>query len=149
MSFGSEAMRLLKQYEVDTIFGIPGVHTIEYYRGISETGIRGVVPRHEQGAGFMADGYSRISNKPGVCVLVSGPGVLNAATPIAQAWHDSIPLLVLAASTESSLSGKNRGPLHDVPNQSLFFEQLTDKSVTVTDPDEFAEVIGKIGRAHV
>ena len=137
-------MRLLKQYEVDTIFGIPGVHTIEYYRGISETGIRGVVPRHEQGAGFMADGYSRISNKPGVCVLVSGPGVLNAATPIAQAWHDSIPLLVLAASTESSLSGKNRGPLHDVPNQSLFFEQLTDKSVTVTDPDEFAEVIGKV-----
>ena len=144
MSFGSEAIRLLQEYEVDTVFGIPGVHTIEYYRGITETGIRGVVPRHEQGAGFMADGYARISNKPGVCVLVSGPGVLNAATPIAQAWHDSIPLLVLAASTESELRGKNRGPLHDVPDQSLFFEQLTDKSVTISDPDEFAEVIGKV-----
>ena len=141
MSFGSEAMKLLKQYDVDTIFGIPGVHTIEYYRGITESGIKGVVPRHEQGAGFMADGYARISGKPGVCVLVSGPGVLNAATPIAQAWHDSIPMLVLAASTESELSGKNRGPLHDVPDQAGFFTQLTDASVTVTDPDQFSEVV--------
>ena len=141
MSFGSEAMKLLKQYDVDTIFGIPGVHTIEYYRGITESRINSVVPRHEQGAGFMADGYARISGKPGVCVLVSGPGVLNAATPIAQAWHDSIPMLVLAASTESELSGKNRGPLHDVPDQAGFFTQLTDASVTVTDPDQFAEVV--------
>jgi thiamine pyrophosphate-dependent acetolactate synthase large subunit-like protein len=143
VSFGSQAMKLLKQYNVDTIFGIPGVHTIEYYRGITETGIKGIVPRHEQGAGFMADGYARISGKPGVCVLVSGPGVLNAATPIAQAWHDSIPMLVLAASTESELSGKNRGPLHDVPDQAGFFTQLTDASVTVTDPDQFAEVVAQ------
>lgn len=143
VSFGSQAMKLLEQYDVDTIFGIPGVHTIEYYRGITETGIKGVVPRHEQGAGFMADGYARISGKPGVCVLVSGPGVLNAATPMAQAWHDSIPMLVLAASTESELSGKNRGPLHDVPDQAGFFTQLTDASVTVTDPDQFAEVVAQ------
>lgn len=143
MSFGSQAMKLLRSYEVDTIFGIPGVHTIEYYRGITESGIKGVVPRHEQGAGFMADGYARISGKPGVCVLVSGPGVLNAATPIAQAWHDSIPLLVIAASTETELRGKNRGPLHDVPDQAAFFTQMTDASVTVTDPEEFAEVVAK------
>jgi len=143
VSFGSQAIKLLKQYDVDTIFGIPGVHTIEYYRGITETGLRSVVPRHEQGAGFMADGYARISGKPGVCVLVSGPGVLNAATPIAQAWHDSIPMLVLAASTESELSGKNRGPLHDVPDQAGFFTQLTDASVTVTDPDQFAEFVAR------
>jgi len=143
MSFGSEAIKLLAQYDVDTIFGIPGVHTIEYYRGITETGMRAVVPRHEQGAGFMADGYSRIANKPGVCVLVSGPGVLNGATPIAQAWHDSVPMLVVAASTESSLRGRNRGPLHDVPDQAAFLDQLTYTSKTVNSPEEFAEVIGK------
>jgi acetolactate synthase-1/2/3 large subunit len=143
VSFGSQAINLLKKYDVDTIFGIPGVHTIEYYRGITDSGIKGIVPRHEQGAGFMADGYARISGKPGVCVLVSGPGVLNAATPIAQAWHDSIPMLVVAASTESELSGKNRGPLHDVPDQAGFFTQLTDASVTVTDPEQFAEVVAK------
>ncbi len=144
MSFGSEAVRLLQQYDVDTIFGIPGVHTIEYYRGVHETGIRSVVARHEQGAGFMADGYSRISKKPGVCILVSGPGVLNAATPIAQAWHDSIPMLVLASSTESSLRGRNRGPLHDVPDQALMLEQLTNQSITVSDPDEFPSVLAKV-----
>lgn len=144
MSFGSEAIRLLQQYEVDTIFGIPGVHTIEYYRGIHETGIRSVVARHEQGAGFMADAYSRIAKKPGVCILVSGPGVLNAATPIAQAWHDSIPILILAASTESSLRGRNRGPLHDVPDQALMLEQLTNKSITITDPNEFPAVIAEV-----
>lgn len=143
MSFGSEAINLLAQYDVDTIFGIPGVHTIEYYRGITETGMRAVVPRHEQGAGFMADGYTRISGKPGVCVLVSGPGVLNAATPIAQAWHDSIPMLIIAASTESQLRGKNRGPLHDVPDQAGILTQLTTESITVTTPEEFAEVLGR------
>jgi thiamine pyrophosphate-dependent acetolactate synthase large subunit-like protein len=143
MSFGSEAVHLLQQYGVDTVFGIPGVHTIEYYRGVVETGVNSIVPRHEQGAGFMADGYARISGRPGVCILVSGPGVLNAATPIAQAWHDSVPMLVLAASTDSSLRGKNRGPLHDVPDQAAFFEQLCDRSVTVTDPDQFAEVIAE------
>ncbi len=143
MSFGSEAIKLLAQYDVDTIFGIPGVHTIEYYRGITETGMKTVVPRHEQGAGFMADGYTRISGKPGVCVLVSGPGVLNAATPIAQAWHDSIPMLIIAASTDSELRGRNRGPLHDVPDQAAFFGQLTYTSKTVTSPEEFAEVIAR------
>jgi len=91
MSFGSEAIKLLTSYDVDTIFGIPGVHTIEYFRGVLESNVTAIIPRHEQGAGFMADGYARVSNKPGVCVLVSGPGVLNAATPIActsveQAW---------------------------------------------------------------
>jgi hypothetical protein len=65
---------------VDTVFGIPGVHTIELYRGLAGSGIRHVTPRHEQGAGFMADGYARASGKPGVCLVISGPGVTNILT---------------------------------------------------------------------
>jgi thiamine pyrophosphate-dependent acetolactate synthase large subunit-like protein len=141
MTFGSEAVRLLTKYSVDTVFGIPGVHTIEFYRGVAECSMRSIVPRHEQGAGFIADGYGRISGKPGVCILVSGPGVLNAATPIAQAWHDSMPLFILAASTSTKLRGRNRGPLHDIPDQSAMLEQLCDVSVTVTDPEQYAEVV--------
>jgi thiamine pyrophosphate-dependent acetolactate synthase large subunit-like protein len=144
MTFGSEAVRLLTQYSVDTVFGIPGVHTIEFYRGVVESSVRSIVPRHEQGAGFIADGYGRISGKPGVCILVSGPGVLNAATPIAQAWHDSMPLFILAASTSTKLRGRNRGPLHDIPDQSAMLEQLCDVSVTVTDPEQYAEVVDGI-----
>jgi thiamine pyrophosphate-dependent acetolactate synthase large subunit-like protein len=87
---------------VDVVFGIPGVHNIELYRGLHTSGVRAISPRHEQGAGFMADGWSIITGRPGVCVLVSGPGLTNALTPIAQAYHDSRPMLVLVVGSELS-----------------------------------------------
>ena len=71
---GQALVQLLEQYGVDTIFGIPGVHTIELYRGLTQTPINHVLVRHEQGAAFMADGYARASGKPGVCFLITGPG---------------------------------------------------------------------------
>ena len=59
---------------IDTVFGIPGVHTIELYRGLANAGdrIRHVTPRHEQGAGFMADGYARVSGKPAAAFVITG-----------------------------------------------------------------------------
>jgi acetolactate synthase-1/2/3 large subunit len=66
---GEAAIRLLEQYDVDTVFGIPGVHTLEYYRGLADSPIRHVTPRHEQGAGFMACGYARVTGRPGVCMV--------------------------------------------------------------------------------
>ena len=77
---GQALVRLLANYGVDTVFGIPGVHTLELYRGLPGSGIRHVLTRHEQGASFMADGYARVSGKPGVCFIITGPGVTNAAT---------------------------------------------------------------------
>ena len=73
-------MHLLVAYGVDTVFGIPGEHTLELYRGIAASGVKAVAPRNEQGASFMADGYARVTGKPGVCTLITGPGVTNAAT---------------------------------------------------------------------
>ena len=58
---------------VEVVFGIPGVHTVELYRGLEGSPIRHVTPRHEQGAGFMADGYARVSGKPGVSFVITGP----------------------------------------------------------------------------
>src|ERR671930_2309768 len=115
---GEVLVKLLEAYGVELIFGIPGVHTVELYRGLPATRIRAITPRHEQGAGFMADGYARVSGRPGVCVLITGPGVLNALTPVAQAYHDSIPLLVVASTTVRRHIGRDRGPLHDVPDQA-------------------------------
>ena len=63
---GQALVKLLANYGVDTVFGIPGVHTLELYRGLPGSPIRHVLARHEQGAGFMADGYARISGRPGV-----------------------------------------------------------------------------------
>ena len=70
---GQALVKLLANYGVDTVFGIPGVHTLELYRGLPGSPIRHVLARHEQGAGFMADGYARVSGKPGVCFIISGP----------------------------------------------------------------------------
>ena len=81
-------MHLLEGYGVTTVFGIPGEHTLELYRGIEGSNVRHVTPRNEQGAGFMADGYGRASGRPGVCTIITGPGVTNAATPIGQAYAE-------------------------------------------------------------
>ena len=110
-------MHLLKGYGVDTVFGIPGVHTIELYRGLPGSGLTHITPRHEQGAAFMADGYARASGKPGVCFLITGPGVTNAATAMAQAFSDSIPMLVISAVNRREDLGTGRGRLHELPRQ--------------------------------
>ncbi|MET3806872.1 acetolactate synthase-1/2/3 large subunit [Nakamurella sp. UYEF19] len=144
MKFGEAIIDLIaNSYDVDTVFGIPGVHTIEFYRGVHSRRLHSVVPRHEQGGAFMADGYTRVTGKPGVCLFVTGPGVLNAMTPIAQAWHDSIPMLVLAATTASGDLGRGRGPLHDVGDQTAMTVPITSISETVSDPDRFAELIAQ------
>jgi len=132
---------LAGEYGVDVVFGIPGVHNIELYRGLHRSGVRAVSPRHEQGAGFMADGWSIITGRPGVCVLISGPGVTNALTPIAQAYHDSRPMLVLASTTPTDALGKSFGPLHDLPDQAKIAESVCAFSETVTDPSRLPALI--------
>lgn len=109
---GQALVRLLANYGVDTVFGIPGVHTLELYRGLPGSGIRHVLTRHEQGASFMADGYARVSGKPGVCFVITGPGVTNAATGIGQAYADSIPMLVISSVNHTASLGKGWGILH-------------------------------------
>ena len=132
---------LVREYQVTTAFGIPGVHNIELFRGLHSSGIRVVAPRHEQGAGFMADGWSIATGKPGLCVLISGPGLTNAITPIAQAYHDSRPMLVLASTTPTSALGKHFGPLHDLDNQSGMVDSITAFSETVTDASQIPYLI--------
>jgi thiamine pyrophosphate-dependent acetolactate synthase large subunit-like protein len=135
MRVGEVVVDALAAAGTEVVFGIPGVHTIELYRGVARSGIRAVTPRHEQGAGFMADGYARVTGRPGVCVLISGPGVTNGLTPIAQAFHDSVPLFVLASTTDRRQLGRGRGPLHDLPDQAELLRSVTGFSETVADPD--------------
>src|SRR5689334_19347814 len=133
---GQAAIALLESHGVDTVFGIPGVHTLELYRGLAESRIRHVAVRHEQGAGFMADGYARASGRPGVCVLITGPGMTNAATPIGQAYSDSIPMLVLSSVNATDDLGKGRGRLHEITSQQAAIAPLTAFSRTVRDAAE-------------
>jgi acetolactate synthase-1/2/3 large subunit len=111
-SVGSYLLETLEAYGVQHVFGIPGVHNVELYRGLPGSGVRHVVGRHEQGLGFMADGYARASGRPGVCFTITGPGLTNIATAMAQAYGDSIPLLVIASTNRRGQSGTGRWFLH-------------------------------------
>jgi acetolactate synthase-1/2/3 large subunit len=92
----------LKQYGVSVAFGYPGGPLAPLYDALyHEPGIRHVLARDEQGAGFMADGYARATGKPGVCLAVCGPGVYNAVTPLATAFADSVPVLVISGQVPS------------------------------------------------
>ncbi len=140
---GHAAIALLEAYGVDTVFGIPGVHTLELYRGLADRKMRHIGVRHEQGAGFMADGYARASGRPGVCCLITGPGLMNAATPIGQAYSDSVPVLVLASVNDSADLGKGRGRLHEVTDQHAAIQPLTGLTRTIKSPAELPEAMAE------
>jgi 5-guanidino-2-oxopentanoate decarboxylase len=143
LTAGQTLVRLLANYGVETVFGIPGVHTLELYRGLPGSGIRHVLTRHEQGAGFMADGYARATGKPGVCFLISGPGVTNAATAIGQAYADSIPLLVISSVNNRESLGQGWGCLHECKDQRLLTEAITSFSAIAMSAAEIPELIAR------
>ncbi|AYF85860.1 5-guanidino-2-oxopentanoate decarboxylase [Pseudomonas sp. DY-1] len=140
---GQALVRLLASYGVDTVFGIPGVHTLELYRGLPGSGIRHVLTRHEQGAGFMADGYARVSGKPGVCFIITGPGVTNAATPIGQAYADSIPMLVISSVNHTASLGKGWGCLHETQDQRAITTPITAFSAVALTPEDLPELVAR------
>lgn len=140
---GEAILDLLEDYGVDTVFGIPGYHNLEIYRGLPASRIRHVLTRNEQGAGFMADGYARSSGRPGVCTVISGPGVTNVSTAVGQAYADSVPLLIISSSNASPSLGKGWGCLHETANQQGLTEPITAFSKTALSPDDVPELIGQ------
>jgi acetolactate synthase I/II/III large subunit len=140
---GEVLVQLLQAYDVNTVFGIPGVHTVELYRGLPATDIRHVTPRHEQGAGFMADGYARVTGKPGVCLIITGPGMTNIATAMGQALADSIPMLVISSVNRSHQLALGEGRLHEMPNQRDTISGVAVFSHTLMRPDELPQILAR------
>ncbi|MCT4497347.1 5-guanidino-2-oxopentanoate decarboxylase [Pseudomonas sivasensis] len=140
---GEVLVKLLEGYGVEQVFGIPGVHTVELYRGLARSSIRHVTPRHEQGAGFMADGYARTSGKPGVCFIITGPGMTNITTAMGQAYADSIPMLVISSVQSRSQLGGGRGKLHELPNQSAMIAGVAAFSHTLMSAAELPGVLAR------
>ena len=125
---GAQISHMLKDRGVEVIFGIPGVHNQEMYRGIEEAGLTHVLARHEQGAGFMADGYARATGRAGVCYVITGPGVCNIMTPMGQAYSDSVPMLVLSSCLDETSA--TRGQLHQMKDQQGAAATVCDWSDT-------------------
>ena len=140
---GEALMHLLHEYGVSMVFGIPGEHTLELYRGIADSQIRAITPRNEQGASFMADGFARVTGKPGVCTLITGPGVTNASTGIGQAYADSIPMLVISSANDRPSLGKGWGRLHETTDLCAITAPMTAFSVLVHHPDEIPALIAR------
>jgi len=140
---GEVLVKLLEAYGVEQVFGIPGVHTVELYRGLAGSSINHVTPRHEQGAGFMADGYARTSGKPGVCFIITGPGMTNITTAMGQAYGDSIPMLVISRVQSRSQLGGGRGKLHELPNQSAMVAGVAAFSHTLMSAAELPAVLAR------
>ncbi len=128
---------------VEVVFGIPGTHSLPIYRHLRSSGITHVTPRHEQGAGYAADGYARSSGRPGVCLVTTGPGVTNIATAVAQAYSDSIPLLVVSPGVPFRIDGGDHGFLHEMKSQIGVTASITAWSRRVTSHQELADSLNQ------
>jgi acetolactate synthase-1/2/3 large subunit len=112
---------------VTDVFGVPGVQldwATDALRKAQDR-IRFYVPRHEQTTSYMADGYARVSGRPGVCMVVPGPGLLNATAGLATAYSCNSPVVCIAGHIHSSAIDQGRGLLHEIKNQSGVLASVT------------------------
>ena len=132
---GGEALvESIKAKGVEVVFGIPGVqlyHLMDAFYKNPE--INFIVTRHEQGAAYMADGYARASGKEGVCVVVPGPGLLNASAAIGTAYSASSPVLVLTGQINKDFIGVEGGELHEIHEQLDVMKPITKSAERVVD----------------
>jgi acetolactate synthase-1/2/3 large subunit len=137
-------VRRLKEHGVRHVFGYPGGQITPVYDALArEPAVRHILARDEQAAGFMADGYARATGRPGVCLAVCGPGVLNAATPLATAFTDSTPVLLLSGQVASAGLGPRSGYYHE-NDQASACASFTKHRARVDDP---ASLVPELDRA--
>ncbi|WP_110206993.1 thiamine pyrophosphate-binding protein [Nocardioides daejeonensis] len=136
MTGGEALVRALADHGVDTVFGIPGTHNLSAYAALARHGITHVSPRHEQGAGYAADGYARSSGRVGVALTTTGPAILNAAAAAAQAYSDSVPVLFISPGMPLQHPGMGNGLLHEIKNQPGSMEAVLGVSIRVTSVAE-------------
>lgn len=104
----AEAMvKCLEKEGIKVVFGYPGAAICPFYDELTKSDIRHILVKHEQNAGHSANGYARMTNKPGVCIATSGPGALNLITAIATAYMDSIPMIVITGQVSCDQIGRD------------------------------------------
>ncbi|MDT8346141.1 MAG: thiamine pyrophosphate-binding protein, partial [Thermohalobaculum sp.] len=142
-TLGERLVAWLDLYGIDTVFGIPGVHTIEMYRGLGQSPIRHLTPRHEQGAGFAADGYARATGRVAAVFVITGPGLTNMLTPMAQAFADSVPMLVISSVNARPVLGMGAGDLHEVRDSTGMAAHAAAFSHRLADPAQLPAVLAR------
>ena len=142
MTGGQALIRSLVREGVEVVFALPGVQIMPAFDALyDEPSIRLVPARHEQSVTYMADGYARTTGRPGVGMVVPGPGALNATAGLGTAYSTSSPVLLICGQIESYNLGKNRGALHEIGEQLEVFRQLTKWCDRTTAIDEIPGMV--------
>ena len=128
----------LEREGVEAIFAYPGGASMEFHQALTKSTIRTILPRHEQGGAFAAEGYARATGKAGVCMATSGPGATNLVTGIADAYMDSIPLVVITGQVPQAMIGKGGFQETDFFGMTL---PIVKHSYLVTDINDIPRVI--------
>ena len=140
---GQAIIQSLLQLGVDTVFGLPGAQTYALFDAMYESRerLRYVGSRHEQGAAYMAFGYSRSTGRAGVYSVVPGPGVLNTGAALATAYSANAPVLCLTGQIPSAGIGSGRGYLHELPDQLATLRSLTKWAGRINHPSEVPAMV--------
>ena len=147
MSGGEALVESLVREGVEVIFGIPGIHMSGIITALrDEPRIRMITTRHEQAAAHMADGYARVSGKPGVILVVPGAGVYNAASGLATAYARSAPVLAIAGQIPRDHIGRGFGTFHEVLDQSSIVQPVTKWRQQALTPREIPAAVSEAFR---
>ncbi len=148
VSGARELVDALEALGTEIVFGLPGVHNLPLWEALSETGIKLVGVRHEQTAGYAADGYARATGKLGVALVTTGPGAANTLGAVGEAMASAAPVLVVATDIPSTLRrpGVVRGVLHETSDQQAMFAPVTKGGFTVRAADQIGTTVHRAAR---
>ena len=143
MTGGQALVASLEREGIDTIFGLPGLQLDGAFDALydRQDAIRVLHPRHEQATAYMADGFARTTGRVGTCLVVPGPGLLNAAAGLSTAYACNSPVLCVAGQIQSDLIEFGRGLLHEIPNQLGMVRSVTKHAARATTPAEIPGVV--------
>lgn len=144
-------VQYLERLGVEVIFGMPGAHVLPIYDCLRDSKVRSVLVKHEQGAAFMAGGYSRVSHKVSACIATAGPGATNLVTGIANAYAERLPVLIITGETSTYIFGK--GGLQESSgeggaiDQGVLFSSITRYHKLIERTDYLGQVLNQATRA--
>ena len=141
MNGGHALVRALEDVGVEVVFGYPGGVALPIFDALYDSKvIRTILPRHEQGAVHMADGYARVTGRPAAVIVTSGPGATNTVTGIANAYMDSIPMVVFTAQVATPVIGTDAFQESDITGITL---PITKHNYLVKDANDLPDVIAE------
>src|SRR4051794_11163761 len=131
-------VKALEREGVEVIFAYPGGASMEIHQSLTKSTIRTILPRHEQGGSFAAEGYARATGKAGVCMATSGPGATNLISAIADAYMDSVPLIAITGQVPQAMIGKGAFQETDFFGMTL---PIVKHSYLITNVNDIARIV--------